>query len=213
MKARIVVAAAALAASLLVIPAALAKTDGPASTPATVVLDWNANANANANAVAAVRIATVVDPVGTAPRALYQTEGELYMSYVQAAVYDAVTKIGHRYAPYHHFSVGAGNASIEAAVIAAAYNTSSTTSAIRAAPSRPSTRRRSRRFPTTRRLHEGSPSAKRPQPTSRRCAPTTGATGPRSRSAPARCSPAYVCGRRRPRCRSRRRRGRRRCAR
>jgi hypothetical protein len=45
------------------------------------------------------------------------------MSYVQAAVYDAATKIGHRYAPYHHFSVGAGNASIEAAVIRAAYDT------------------------------------------------------------------------------------------
>ena len=37
------------------------------------------------------------------------------MSYVQAAVYDAATKIGHRYVPYHHISVGAGNASIEAA--------------------------------------------------------------------------------------------------
>jgi hypothetical protein len=45
------------------------------------------------------------------------------MSYVQAAVYDAATKIGHRYAPYHHFVAPAGNASIEAAVIAAAYNT------------------------------------------------------------------------------------------
>jgi hypothetical protein len=45
------------------------------------------------------------------------------MSYVQAAVYDAATKIGHRYLPYHHFVAPAGNASIEAAVIAAAYNT------------------------------------------------------------------------------------------
>src|SRR5262249_48098878 len=53
----------------------------------------------------------------------YQTEGLLYMSYVQAAVYDAATKIGHRYAPYHQFSARAGNASIEAAVIAAAYTT------------------------------------------------------------------------------------------
>ena len=47
----------------------------------------------------------------------------LDMSYVQAAVYDAATKIGHRYAPYHNFPAAAGNASIEAAVIAAAYNT------------------------------------------------------------------------------------------
>jgi hypothetical protein len=84
---------------------------------ATVALQWNAYA------LAAVRAAKVVDPPGTAPRAIYQTEGLLYMSYVQAAVYDAATKIGHRYAPYHQFSVGAGNASIDAAVIAAAYNT------------------------------------------------------------------------------------------
>jgi hypothetical protein len=56
----------------------------------------------------------------TTSRSLYQTEGLLYMSYVQAAVYDAATKIGHRYVPYHRFSVGARNASIEAAVISAA---------------------------------------------------------------------------------------------
>jgi hypothetical protein len=84
---------------------------------ADVALQWNANA------LAAVRAATVVDPPGTAPRAIYQTEGLLYMSYVQAAVYDAATKIGHRYVPYHHFSAAAGNASIEAAVASAAYNT------------------------------------------------------------------------------------------
>jgi PAP2 superfamily len=119
MRARIMVVTAALVASLLAVTAAPARTNQSpnAMAPATVVLDWNANA------VTAVRAATVVDPAGTAPRSLYQTEGELYMSYVQAAVYDAVTKIGHRYAPYHHFSVGAGNASIEAAAIAAAYNT------------------------------------------------------------------------------------------
>jgi hypothetical protein len=84
---------------------------------ATVALRWNAYA------LAAVRAAKVVDPPGTTPRAIYQTEGLLYMSYVQAAVYDAATKIGHRYAPYHHFPARAGNASIEAAVIAAAYTT------------------------------------------------------------------------------------------
>ena len=116
MRVRIVVAAAALAA-LLVAPASSAKAQGPATPPATVALDWNANA------LAAVRAARVVEPLGTAPRALYQTEGLLYMSYVQAAVYDAATKIGHRYAPYHHFVAKAGNASLEAAVIAAAYTT------------------------------------------------------------------------------------------
>ena len=94
--------------------------DAPGSqAAATVALQWNAYA------VMAVRSATTTNqlPPNTTSRSLYQTEGLLYMSYVQAAVYDAATKIGHRYVPYHHFSVGGGNASIEAAVIAAAYNT------------------------------------------------------------------------------------------
>jgi hypothetical protein len=84
-----------------------------------VALTWNAYA------LAAVRSATTTSqlPPNATSRALYQTEGLLYMSYVQAAVYDAATKIGHRYVPYHRFSAGAGNASIEAAVVAAAYNT------------------------------------------------------------------------------------------
>jgi hypothetical protein len=54
---------------------------------------------------------------------LYQTEGLLYMSYVQAAVYDAVTQIIPRYAPYHRFKAKAHDASPQAAVIAASYNT------------------------------------------------------------------------------------------
>jgi hypothetical protein len=91
----------------------------PTSAPATAALDWNAAA---VTAVRAARVTTEL-PAGVTSRALYQTEGQLYMSYVQAAVYDAATKIDHRYAPYHHFSAGAGNASIEAAVIAAAYDT------------------------------------------------------------------------------------------
>jgi hypothetical protein len=105
--------------------AALILAAGPSAKPpgsdagSTVALQWNANA------VAAVRAATTTNqlPPNTTSRSLYQTEGLLYMSYVQAAVYDAATKIGHRYVPYHHFSAGAGNASIQAAVIAAAYNT------------------------------------------------------------------------------------------
>jgi hypothetical protein len=60
---------------------------------------------------------------GGTPRPLYQAEGLLYVAYVQAAVYDAVMKVSHRYALYHHFSAPAGNASTEAAVIAAAYTT------------------------------------------------------------------------------------------
>jgi len=103
-------------ATLSLAASAPAKPPG-SGAPADVALQWNAYA------LAAVRAATVVDPPGTAPRAIYQTEGLLYMSYVQAAVYDAATKIGHRYRPYHRFPERAGHASIQAAVIAAAYNT------------------------------------------------------------------------------------------
>jgi hypothetical protein len=104
-------------AAVAALPAA-AKPPG-SQAEATVALQWNVYA------LTAVRTAMTTNqlPPNVASRALYQTEGMLYMSYVQAAVYDAATKIGHRYVPYHHFSVGAGNASIEAAVIAAAYNT------------------------------------------------------------------------------------------
>ena len=84
-----------------------------------VALDWNSYA------VDAVRAARTLDgvPSGGAPRALYQAEGLIYMAYVQAAVYDAVTKIAHRYRPYHHFEAQAGNASAQAAVASAAYST------------------------------------------------------------------------------------------
>src|SRR5262245_32753926 len=117
MKARVIVAVGVVAALLLAVGAS-AKAPG-SDAAAAVALQWNAYA------VTAVRSATTTNQLapGAASRALYQTEGLLYLSYVQAAVYDAATKIGHRYVPYHNFSVGAGNASIEAAVIAAAYNT------------------------------------------------------------------------------------------
>jgi hypothetical protein len=119
MRTRIVIAAAAAFAASLIVTGATSATPPGSETAATVALQWNANA------VAAVRSAMTTNqpPPNTTSRSLYQTEGLLYMSYVQAAVYDAATKIGHRYAPYHHFSAGGGNASIEAAVIAAAYNT------------------------------------------------------------------------------------------
>ena len=53
-----------------------------------------------------------------------QTDGMVYMSYVQAAVYDAVTKLEGRYEPYHDFAfTPAQNASVQAAVAAAARTT------------------------------------------------------------------------------------------
>jgi hypothetical protein len=92
---------------------------GSSPVSAQMALEWNSYA------VDAVRAAHTLDgvPLGGAPRALYQPEGLIYMAYVEAAVYDAVTKIDHRYRTYHHFEVGAGDASSEAAVAAAAYST------------------------------------------------------------------------------------------
>ena len=53
-----------------------------------------------------------------------QTDGMVYMSYVQAAVYDAVTKLEGRYEPYHDFTVAVvPGASVQAAVAAAARTT------------------------------------------------------------------------------------------
>src|SRR5262245_7686320 len=90
-----------------------------APVSAQVALDWHATA------VDAVRAARTLDgvPSGSPPRALFQPEGLLYMSYVQAAVYDAVTHLDHRYAPYHRFTANPQHASLQAAVIAASYHT------------------------------------------------------------------------------------------
>lgn len=107
---------AVLAASTVALAPSSAGAVGPSSH---VALDWNLNA------VTAVRAARTTDelPAGATDRGLYQTEGLVYMSYVQAAVYDAVMKISHRYELYHHFKAAAGHASLEAAVISASYNT------------------------------------------------------------------------------------------
>jgi hypothetical protein len=69
------------------------------------------------NTIAVNTVRTVLPPAA----ARFQTEGLIYMSYVQAAVYDAVTKIEGGYVPYHKFG-GASpkGASAEAAVGAAA---------------------------------------------------------------------------------------------
>jgi hypothetical protein len=78
-----------------------------------VALDWNLNA------VTVVRAFRYAPTVG-----YFQTEGLIYMSYVEAAVYDAVTKISGRYVPYHSFAGSAAEgASADAAIVAAAYNT------------------------------------------------------------------------------------------
>ena len=64
-----------------------------------------------------------MNTVRAAAPAKAQVEGLIYMAYVQAAVYDAVTKIEGRYAPYHDFAAPTSTvgASSDAAVGAAAY--------------------------------------------------------------------------------------------
>jgi hypothetical protein len=68
----------------------------------------------NAIAVQTVRLA-----------APYNLQGIIYTAYVQAAVYDALTKIEGRYVPYHDFvvpnGVGVADASPDAATAAATY--------------------------------------------------------------------------------------------
>ena len=88
---------------------ASATTHKQAKVPADAVLTWNTNA---------------VNAVRASSPAKFQVEGLIYMSYVQAAVYDAVTKIAGGYRPYHDFPFAvAPGASVQAAVAAAARTT------------------------------------------------------------------------------------------
>ena len=97
-----VVATAAAVASM----AAPAKSHPAPGPPPEAVLTWNTYA------VNAVRASTPTK---------FQTDGMVYMAYVQAAVYDAVTKLDGKYAPYHDFAfTPAPGASVQAAVAAAA---------------------------------------------------------------------------------------------
>jgi hypothetical protein len=99
----VALATAAATATLAVAPARSHPQPGP---PPDVVLIWNTNA---VNAVRA-SIPTKV-----------QTDGMVYMSYVQTAVYDAVTKLEGRYEPYHDFAFDVvPAASVQAAVAASA---------------------------------------------------------------------------------------------
>jgi hypothetical protein len=95
-----------LVLTLVLVPSLLFPAPAAASPPArsAVVLDWNA---------------TAVDTVRTAGK--LQAEGELYMGYVQAAVYDAVTAIDRRYEQYRTSLVAPANASPDVAAAAAAH--------------------------------------------------------------------------------------------
>ncbi|HEX4678447.1 MAG TPA: vanadium-dependent haloperoxidase [Gaiellaceae bacterium] len=88
---------------------ASAESRKPAEVPPDAVVTWNTN---------------TVNAVRASLPSKFQTDGMVYMSYVQAAVYDAVTKLSGRYAPYHDFTVTVvPGASVPAAVAAAARTT------------------------------------------------------------------------------------------
>jgi hypothetical protein len=86
---------------------ASAKWQKPApAAPADAVLAWNTNA---------------VNAVRASSPSKFQVEGLISLSYVQAAVYDALTKLAGRYVPYHDFAATVvPGASLDAAVAAAA---------------------------------------------------------------------------------------------
>jgi hypothetical protein len=105
----LIVAGVLVAAATGSLSVASASPRKPAVEPPDAVLTWNTNA------LSAVRASSPTK---------FQTEGLIYLSYVQAAVYDAVTKLEGRYEPYHEFNVTVvPGASVQAAVAAAARTT------------------------------------------------------------------------------------------
>jgi hypothetical protein len=96
-------------ASAVWLSVASAKTHKQAAVAPDAVLTWNT---------------ITVNAVRSSTPTKLQTDGMVYMSYVQAAVYDAVMKLDGRYAPYHDFAfTPAPGASVQAAVAAAARKT------------------------------------------------------------------------------------------
>jgi hypothetical protein len=109
LKAAVVLAGILVAGATALLPAASATNHKPVVIQPDAVLTWNTYT------VNAVRNSTPTK---------VQTDGMVYMSYVQAAVYDAVTKLEGRYEPYHDFAFAVvPGASVQAAVAAAAKTT------------------------------------------------------------------------------------------
>jgi hypothetical protein len=110
--------ALAIAAAALPSSASASATQPVPACPASVIPNVPIMPNAVGcwNAIA-VQATTLAAP--------YNVQGLIYMGYVQAAVYDAVTKIDGRYMPYHEFSAPVGvdvtSASPDAAAAAATY--------------------------------------------------------------------------------------------
>jgi PAP2 superfamily len=108
-KALLVLVGIVAVAATVSLTAASARTSKPVFVPPDAAVTWD---NYTVNAV---RSSTPTK---------FQTDGMVYMSYVEAAVYDAVTKLLGRYAPYHDFTATVvPGASVQAAVAAAAQTT------------------------------------------------------------------------------------------
>src|ERR1700682_2571398 len=111
--ARLLLAAVCVAGVMLVASSG-AQMAHRTGVSAQVALDWNTNA------VNTIRAA--VSSVDGPPRPLYQSEGLIYLSYVQAAVYDADVAIEGRYQPYGFSLFAPAGASPAAAVATAAHD-------------------------------------------------------------------------------------------
>jgi hypothetical protein len=107
---------AQIAALIVVVVAAIASLSVASASPKkAAAISPDAVVTWNTFTVNAVRASTPTK---------VQTDGMVYMSYVQAAVYDAVTKIEGRYEPYHDFGFAVDpGSSVQAAVAAAARTT------------------------------------------------------------------------------------------
>jgi hypothetical protein len=117
MKVRVALFAALIVAVGALAGSTQAKHSSAASVSSQTVLDWNANA---VNLVLQAQHPREVTPPLT--RNLFQGEGSLYVSYVQAAVYDAAVAIEGRYEPYGFSLFAPGGASAPAAVAQAAHD-------------------------------------------------------------------------------------------
>jgi hypothetical protein len=103
----VIVGIVALAASAWLATAS-AKSREPVAVPPDAVLTWNTY---------------TVDAVRASVPTKVQTDGMVYMSYAQAAVNDAVTKLMGRYEPYHDFAFTAVQGTSAQAAVAAAAQT------------------------------------------------------------------------------------------
>jgi hypothetical protein len=109
--------AACILVAVFASAAATKTTRSSAALSPQSVLDWNTH---TWTLVSQAQHPREVTPPAT--RNLFQAEGLLYVSYVQAAVYDAVVAIGGRYQPYGFSLFAPEGASVDAAVAQAAHD-------------------------------------------------------------------------------------------